>query len=99
MLADYKHLIYCFSVITVNSSSFEAQFIIQGLTKGHGKKSGDPHAIPAGLTCDPKSRSLVLNGRPGHIQFYSLQEDKQLYNVSKSRDSTQLCKDNYCITK
>lgn len=30
---------------------------------------------------DPKTKALVLNGKPGHLQFYSLQGDKQLYNV------------------
>lgn len=30
---------------------------------------------------DPRTRSLVLNGNPGHLQFYSLQRDKLLYNV------------------
>lgn len=31
---------------------------------------------------DPRSKALVLNGKPGHLQFYSLQRDKLLYNVS-----------------
>lgn len=45
-------------------------------------------ASPAGesvrteLMVDPRSRSLVLNGNPGHLQFYSLQRDKLLYSVS-----------------
>lgn len=30
---------------------------------------------------DPRTKALVLNGKPGHLQFYSLQSDKQLYNV------------------
>lgn len=34
------------------------------------------------LLVDPRSKVLVLNGRPGHLQFYSLQRDKLLYNVS-----------------
>ena len=34
------------------------------------------------LVIDPRSKALVLNGKPGHLQFYSLQQDKQLYNVS-----------------
>lgn len=33
------------------------------------------------LLVDPRSKSLVLNGSPGHLQFYSLQRDKLLYNV------------------
>lgn len=30
---------------------------------------------------DPRTKCLVLNGNPGHLQFYSLQRDKLLYNV------------------
>lgn len=30
---------------------------------------------------DPRTKALVLNGKPGHLQFYSLQSDKQLYNL------------------
>lgn len=32
---------------------------------------------------EPRSKALVLNGKPGHLQFYSLQRDKLLYNVRK----------------
>lgn len=38
-------------------------------------------SISTGLMVDPKTKALVLNGKPGHLQFYSLQGDKQLYNV------------------
>lgn len=34
------------------------------------------------MMMDPRSKALVLNGKPGHLQFYSLQRDKLLYNVS-----------------
>lgn len=44
------------------------------------------------MIVDPRSKALVLNGKPGHLQFYSLQRDKLLYNVS-----TLLCI--YCIRK
>lgn len=37
--------------------------------------------IFTGLMVDPRTKALVLNGKPGHLQFYSLQSDKQLYNV------------------
>lgn len=48
---------------------------------------GNWFALPAGesvrteLMVDPRSKALVLNGNPGHLQFYSLQRDKLLYNV------------------
>ncbi|GFR81903.1 WD repeat-containing protein 75-like [Elysia marginata] len=37
--------------------------------------------IPCGLVYDPRSRTLVTNGLPGHLQFYSLALNKQLYNL------------------
>jgi len=42
--------------------------------------SGD--AVLTDLMIDPRSKALVLNGKPGHLQFYSLLRDKHLYNVS-----------------
>lgn len=39
-------------------------------------------SVRTDLMLDPRSKSLVLNGKPGHLQFYSLQRDKLLYNVS-----------------
>ena len=38
-------------------------------------------SVSTGLMVDPRTKALVLNGKPGHLQFYSLQSDKQLYNV------------------
>lgn len=43
-------------------------------------------SVGTDLMIDPRSKSLVLNGKPGHLQFYSLQRDKLLYNVSNSVD-------------
>uniref|UniRef100_A0A8C3T3J3 WD repeat domain 75 n=1 Tax=Chelydra serpentina TaxID=8475 RepID=A0A8C3T3J3_CHESE len=37
--------------------------------------------IKTGLVIDPRTKALVLNGKPGHLQFYCLQTDKQLYNL------------------
>ncbi len=45
--------------------------------------SGD--AVLTDLMIDPRSKALVLNGKPGHLQFYSLLRDKHLYNVSLSQ--------------
>ncbi|KAJ8384109.1 hypothetical protein AAFF_G00209000 [Aldrovandia affinis] len=69
--------LYCTShtdnKITVISSSLKVSAVIQGLVKGEEVKTG--------LLIDPRSRALVLNGKPGHLQFYSLRQDRQLYNL------------------
>nr|XP_056717456.1 WD repeat-containing protein 75 [Euleptes europaea] len=59
--------------ITIIHSSLRVSTIIQGLIKGSDVKTG--------LMVDPRTNALVLNGKPGHLQFYSLQNDKQLYSL------------------
>ncbi|XP_016305422.1 WD repeat-containing protein 75 [Sinocyclocheilus anshuiensis] len=59
--------------ITVIESSFKVCGVIQGLVKGD--------AVLTDLMIDPRSIALVLNGKPGHLQFYSLLRDKHLYNL------------------
>ncbi|KAI3355910.1 hypothetical protein L3Q82_004457 [Scortum barcoo] len=59
--------------ITIIQSCVKVSAVIQGLVKGE--------SVQTDLMTDPRSKSLVLNGKPGHLQFYSLQRDKLLYNV------------------
>ncbi|KAM3917040.1 WD repeat-containing protein 75 [Leptodactylus fuscus] len=59
--------------ITIIDANLKVTGIVQGLVKGHNVKTG--------LLVDPRSKALVLNGKPGHLQFYSLRDDKQLYNL------------------
>ncbi|XP_061143492.1 WD repeat-containing protein 75 [Syngnathus typhle] len=53
--------------------SCKVSAVIQGLVKGQ--------SIATDLLVDPRSKALVLNGKPGHLQFYSLQRDKLLFNL------------------
>ncbi|KAL7991567.1 hypothetical protein Chor_015823 [Crotalus horridus] len=48
------------------------------LCTSHSDNSSD---VKTGLIVDPRTKALVLNGKPGHLQFYSLQNDKLLYNL------------------
>ncbi|XP_044073393.1 WD repeat-containing protein 75 isoform X1 [Siniperca chuatsi] len=59
--------------ITIIQSCVKVSAVIQGLVKGE--------SVRTDLMVDPHSKSLVLNGKPGHLQFYSLQRDKLLYNL------------------
>ncbi|KAM4608467.1 WD repeat-containing protein 75 isoform 2-T2 [Polymixia lowei] len=69
--------LYCTShadnKITIIQNCVKVSAVIQGLVKGE--------SVRTGLMVDPRSKALVLNGKPGHLQFYSLQRDKQLYNL------------------
>ncbi|KAF7709148.1 WD repeat-containing protein 75 [Silurus meridionalis] len=59
--------------ITIIHCSFKVSAVIQGLIHGE--------TVRTGLMIDPRSSALVLSGKPGHLQFYSLQRDKQLYSL------------------
>uniref|UniRef100_A0A3B3Z852 WD repeat-containing protein 75 second beta-propeller domain-containing protein n=1 Tax=Periophthalmus magnuspinnatus TaxID=409849 RepID=A0A3B3Z852_9GOBI len=59
--------------ITVIHSYVRVSAVIQGLVRGD--------RIWTDLVVDPRSKALVMNGKPGHLQFYSLQRDKLLYNL------------------
>ncbi|KAL2081378.1 hypothetical protein ACEWY4_023231 [Coilia grayii] len=59
--------------ITLIQSSIKVCGIIQGLVKGDGVRTD--------LLIDPRTKALVLNGKPGHLQFYNLKRDRQLYNL------------------
>ncbi|KYO33720.1 WD repeat-containing protein 75 [Alligator mississippiensis] len=59
--------------ITIIQSNLRVSAVIQGLVKGSSVKTG--------LVVDPRTKALVLNGKPGHLQFFCLQSDKQLYNL------------------
>lgn len=55
---------------------------VKEATDYHFFSSGAGESVMTDLMVDPRSRAMVLNGKPGHLQFYSLQRDKLLYNVS-----------------
>ncbi|POI28387.1 hypothetical protein CIB84_007863, partial [Bambusicola thoracicus] len=59
--------------ITIINSNLRFSKTIQGLIKARDVKTG--------LVVDPRTKALVLNGEPGHLQFYCLQSDKQLYSL------------------
>ncbi|KAM7380883.1 hypothetical protein PAMP_004153 [Pampus punctatissimus] len=59
--------------ITIIQSCVKVSAVIQGLVKGESVRSD--------LMVDPRSKALVLNGKPGHLQFYSLHRDKLLFNL------------------
>lgn len=70
----------------VNSHNRVVQ-VYQGLTQGHMWSQkihsvGIIDPIPTGVIFDGRSKAIVMNGKPGHLQFYSIVDDKQLYNVS-----------------
>lgn len=59
--------------VTIIQSCVKVSAVIQGLVKGE--------SVRTDMMMDPRSKSMVLNGKPGHLQFYSLHRDKLLYNL------------------
>ena len=57
--------------------------IFQGLVRAFSAKKHAPTSL-APFVFDPRTRALVCNGLPGHVQFYSVDTDKQLFSVSVS---------------
>ncbi|XP_074094761.1 WD repeat-containing protein l(2)05287 [Cotesia typhae] len=54
--------------------------VIQNFTWGVGVSQKD--LFPAGLTLDPRTGSLVLNSRTGHVQFFDPKTKSLLYNIN-----------------
>ncbi|KAF8792694.1 Serine/threonine-protein kinase PLK1 like protein [Argiope bruennichi] len=71
------------SLQIINSQKIVVQ-MIQGLTQGHFQGAKTANVLPTGLLYDPLNKALVLNGKPGHLQFYNINEDKQLFNLDIS---------------
>ncbi|OWF35767.1 WD repeat-containing protein 75-like [Mizuhopecten yessoensis] len=74
------------NAIQLLTSNFLLTQVYQGLTKTN-LSAKQTCLYPAGLNFDPRSKALVLNGKPGHLQFYSVHSDKQLYNLDIVRQN------------
>lgn len=72
----------CNSIIIVNSQN-RIHSVIQTFTWGVHASNADEFekVFPAGVAFDSRSRSLVTNGLPGHIQFFSLDQSQLAFNL------------------
>ncbi|KAL4142352.1 hypothetical protein QTP88_004830 [Uroleucon formosanum] len=70
------------SIIIVNSQN-RINSVIQTFTWGVHASNADEFekVFPAGVVFDSRSRSLVTNGLPGHIQFFSLDQSQLAFNL------------------
>jgi len=70
--------------IQIIGSNFVRGPTIQGLVQASAefqKLHGLCRSQAVGLLHDPRSGSLVTNGRPGQLQFFSVDTGSQLLNV------------------
>lgn len=69
------------NAVQIISAQNQVVQIIQGFALGHLHGVEGNIVAPTGLLYDPRTSSIVTNGRPGHLQFYKIHEDKQLFNL------------------
>uniref|UniRef100_A0A2L2Y659 WD repeat-containing protein 75 n=1 Tax=Parasteatoda tepidariorum TaxID=114398 RepID=A0A2L2Y659_PARTP len=83
---DSSHVVVCLEENTLRLIDPQRNIVgvIQGLTRGSFR--GDPRqsVLSTGLLYDPQSKSIVLNGKAGHLQFYNVFEDKHMYELDIS---------------
>ncbi|XP_012257158.2 WD repeat-containing protein 75 [Athalia rosae] len=66
-------------IVVVNPQK-QVVSVIQNFTWGVAVSK--KNLFPAGLTIDPRTNSLVLNSRTGHVQFYNTDTKSLIYNVN-----------------
>ncbi|XP_056006954.1 WD repeat-containing protein 75-like [Ostrea edulis] len=66
--------------VNLISNTFELLHVIDGLSLCHLHTQLWVR-LSVRLLYDPRTKALVTNGRVGHLQFYSIEADKQLYDL------------------
>lgn len=69
------------NAIRVINSNLQQLKIIQDFTQASRYDLGMLEPFPAGIRMSPRNRQLVMNGRIGHLQFFSTKTMKHLYNI------------------
>lgn len=69
--------------LQVIDNRFAIRQTYHGLVQAHFEKNLQLIKTPiaTGLHFDPRTGCLVLNGRPGHLQFYDVKREQQLYSL------------------
>ncbi|TDG48678.1 hypothetical protein AWZ03_005007 [Drosophila navojoa] len=87
----------------VSPNEGKLQSTLQHFTYALPDKTGKP-MFPIGLCLNPRTNTLVLNGRIGHLQFYSAYTKSMLYNLRvvdnnvNSQESERIIY-NTCVTR
>ena len=72
------------NAIHIISSNLKVLRSIQDFTRISPYNLGTSDPYPAGIQVNPRNHQLVLNGRIGHLQFFSTKTMKLLFNVDIS---------------
>lgn len=80
---DSENVLVCTednAIQLLSGSSHTIKSTVQHFTYEMQDRTGRSK-FPLGLCLNPRTNSLVLNGRTGHLQFYSAYNKSMLYNV------------------
>lgn len=72
------------NAIQIINSNLTLLKSIQDFTQASLYDLGSSDPFPAGIIMNPRSHQLVMNGRIGHLQFFSTKTMKLLYNIDIS---------------
>ena len=72
------------NAIQIINASLTQLKVIQEFTQTSPHDLGFSNQFPAGIKMNPRNRHLVMNGRIGHLQFFSTKNMKLLFNVDIS---------------
>lgn len=65
-------------------NKFLIKHTFHGLVQGHFEQQVK-QPIATGIHFDPRTGALVLNGRTGHLQFYDIKTEQQMFTVCFKR--------------
>ncbi|XP_017007025.2 uncharacterized protein l(2)05287 [Drosophila takahashii] len=80
---DNENVLVCTednAIQLLNGSNNNVESTVQHFTYETNDKTGRSK-FPLGLRLNPRTNTLVLNGRSGHLQFYSAYTKSMLYNL------------------
>ncbi|XP_068140161.1 WD repeat-containing protein 75 [Drosophila tropicalis] len=86
-----EHILVCTednAMQFLSAQEFEVKSALQHFTYGLRDKTGK-NLFPIGLRLNPRTNTLVLNGRTGHLQFYSAYTKNLLYNLRVVQSNQQ----------
>ncbi|KAK7084697.1 hypothetical protein SK128_022830 [Halocaridina rubra] len=75
------HLDSAFTVISAKD------YKLCGSIQGVSMSIDNMEPYPAGLTYDPRTKCVILNGRSGHVQFYDIHHNKLLYQLDVAMEN------------
>ncbi|XP_076044611.1 WD repeat-containing protein l(2)05287 [Oratosquilla oratoria] len=75
---DYIITSHCDNALNIISAK---EFKVIGVIQGFARNVDRAAPYAAGILYDPRTQALIMNGRVGHLQFYDVHNEKQIYHL------------------